>query len=90
MAKVFTVEFTYKGSTYSSLATVRTKGEELLVHIHLFDNYLSELLDEDELKFTIVPSHRRHTETHKPQVRELVSVLRQSVVQQLKQVNEGV
>jgi hypothetical protein len=84
MAKVFTIDFHYKADTYPALVTVRSKDGEQFVHVHLFDEALNNFIGDEGLEFTISNNLKRHTDNYSPQKRELMKIIREVVVNHLK------
>ena len=84
MAKVFTIDFKHRVDTYSALVTLKTKGEEQVVHVHLFDEKLNRILAGEELEFTLTNGLKRHTEKYNPQTRELMASIKEAVLEHLK------
>ena len=86
MAKVFTIDFPYKTNTYSALITIKTKGDEQVAYVHLFDERLNALLNGEELEFNLANGIRRHANKYNPEISELIVPIKEAALQHLKMV----
>lgn len=84
MAKVFTIDFHFGAESYPALITVRSKGDDKAVHVHLFEG-LHEIVPEGEIDFTISNGLRRTTESFVGRKKAVVSAIREAVVNHLKE-----
>jgi hypothetical protein len=83
MANVFSIEFNYRGGTYTGLASVRSHGEDRSVFVQVFDRNLHHLAPEGELHFQLTSNLRRAAEPVHVGKRELVRSVREAVIQKI-------
>jgi hypothetical protein len=83
MAKVFSIEFTYKSVVYPAMVTVRSHAQDHSVFVQVFDKTLHDLLPDGELHFKLTNGVRKAIEPSAGSSRELVQEIRQAVTKQL-------
>ena len=84
MAKVFTIEFRYRGNIYSAMVSMRPSGNDHVVYVHIDDKSLHHLAADGELNFRLTNGLRKAAEPSGLVNRELMNAVREAIILHLK------
>ncbi|MEI6950710.1 hypothetical protein V9K67_26245 [Paraflavisolibacter sp. H34] len=79
MAKIFTVEFLYRGTLASALVSVGEKGQDPWFHIRFHDEALDQLLQTGHLRYAGIKGYRNTGAYNRAGAKELLESLGQEI-----------
>lgn len=84
MAKVFNIEFRYRGNLYTAMVSMRPSGSDHAVYVHIDDKSLHQLVPDGELNFRLTNGLRKAAEPAGKTNKELLVAVREAIITHLK------
>ena len=87
MARVFTIDFTFQGNTYSAFVEYKSSDEELFYNVHVNDASIQKLLPKNRLRYWGVAGYKE-IEIHNPLTEQLVDAIATAIEAHLSKVEK--
>lgn len=78
MARVFTINFTFQGNSYSAFVEYKSSDEELFYNVHVNDPSIQRLLPKNRLRYWGVDGYK-DLEIPNPLTEQLVDVIASAI-----------